>query len=309
MLSGELPFNAPSTPALLVKQISERPTPVDVHRPDAPPDLARAVMMLLEKDPANRFPTADALVTALDTGDVPELPPSSFTHEPNRLAGIPTQSRDSWSRSAETGHRFGHGRRSDALARREGRRVPKEAGAVLRRERGHHRARDLRRPQPDGRRRNLERVPRVSVREALDGRIRLARRVQAAEGSAVLRCRGGIDRRFPRAVRQEEAHGGARARPRASAHVEPTPVRRHLGATTGDVRDSRGEPRSRVADVRREGSRRSAASRRHSSADRDAPEARARAGRGGAGDRRCALPSHRVARRRSDGARSRVRSR
>jgi serine/threonine protein kinase len=88
MLSGELPFNASSTPALLVKQISERPTPVDVHRPDAPPDLARAVMMLLEKEPANRFPTADALVIALDTGDVPELPESSFRHEPNRLASV-----------------------------------------------------------------------------------------------------------------------------------------------------------------------------------------------------------------------------
>ena len=74
MLAGELPFNAPSTPALLVKQISERPTPIDVHRPDAPPDLARAVMMLLEKDPANRFPTAEALVVALDTGNVPDLP-------------------------------------------------------------------------------------------------------------------------------------------------------------------------------------------------------------------------------------------
>jgi serine/threonine-protein kinase len=102
MLAGELPFNAPSTPALLVKQISERPTPIDVHRPDAPPDLARAVMMLLEKDPANRFPSADALVTALDTGEVPELP-SSSTQEPNRLAGIPTQSRDSWSVAGDMG--------------------------------------------------------------------------------------------------------------------------------------------------------------------------------------------------------------
>jgi serine/threonine-protein kinase len=103
MLAGELPFNASSTPALLVKQISERPTPVDVHRPDAPPDLARAIMLLLEKDPANRFPSAEALVTALDTGDVPQLPPSSFTQEPNRLGSIPTQSRDSWSVPAEAG--------------------------------------------------------------------------------------------------------------------------------------------------------------------------------------------------------------
>ena len=95
MLSGELPFNASSTPALLVKQISERPTPVDVHRPDAPPDLARAVMMLLEKEPANRFPTADALVVALDTGDVPELPESSFRHEPSRLGSMQLSGRDS----------------------------------------------------------------------------------------------------------------------------------------------------------------------------------------------------------------------
>ena len=94
MLAGELPFNAPSTPALLVKQISERPIPVDVHRPDAPPDLARAVMMLLEKEPANRFPTAEALVTALDTGDVPELPPSSYTHDQNRLVGTAGAARD-----------------------------------------------------------------------------------------------------------------------------------------------------------------------------------------------------------------------
>ena len=94
MLAGELPFNAPSTPALLVKQISERPTPLDVHRPDAPPDLARAVMMLLEKDPANRFPSAGALVTALETGDVPDLPTSSHTHESSRLASMPSYSRD-----------------------------------------------------------------------------------------------------------------------------------------------------------------------------------------------------------------------
>jgi serine/threonine-protein kinase len=95
MLAGELPFNAPSTPALLVKQISERPTPVDLHRPDAPPDLARAVMMLLEKDPANRFPTAEALVVALDTGDVPELPAAEPQYrEPNRLASMSGPGRD-----------------------------------------------------------------------------------------------------------------------------------------------------------------------------------------------------------------------
>ena len=76
MLCGEPPFVATSTPAMLVKHISERPTPVSQRRSDVPSDLSRAVMMCLEKDPENRFDTAAALVTALDTGYVPEPRPS-----------------------------------------------------------------------------------------------------------------------------------------------------------------------------------------------------------------------------------------
>jgi len=70
MLTGEPPFVASSTPAMLVKHISERPIPVEQRRTDVTPDLASAVMMLLEKDPANRFPTAAALVAALDSREV-----------------------------------------------------------------------------------------------------------------------------------------------------------------------------------------------------------------------------------------------
>jgi len=71
MLTGQLPFNAASTPALLVKHISEVPMQVQQRCPGAPVDLSRAVMLMLEKDPANRFPSAAALATALETGDVP----------------------------------------------------------------------------------------------------------------------------------------------------------------------------------------------------------------------------------------------
>jgi len=67
MLIGEPPFLANSTPAILVKHISERPTPVEQRRADVPEDLARAIMMLLEKEPANRFPSAAAVVAALDS--------------------------------------------------------------------------------------------------------------------------------------------------------------------------------------------------------------------------------------------------
>ena len=84
MLVGEPPFIANSTPAMLVKHISERPTPVQQRRSDVPKDLSRAVMMLLEKDPAMRFPSATALVTALDSGHVPEV-----LRSPNAESGSP----------------------------------------------------------------------------------------------------------------------------------------------------------------------------------------------------------------------------
>ena len=71
MLAGELPFAATSTAAMLVKHISERPTPLEQRRADVPTDLSRAVMMLLEKDPGDRFPSAASLSVALETGNVP----------------------------------------------------------------------------------------------------------------------------------------------------------------------------------------------------------------------------------------------
>lgn len=73
MACGELPFNAPNTPSMLVKHMSERPRPVDERRIDLPFDLARVIMMLLEKDPANRLPNAESVVTALTSGIMPTL--------------------------------------------------------------------------------------------------------------------------------------------------------------------------------------------------------------------------------------------
>jgi serine/threonine-protein kinase len=56
-----------------VKHLSEKPIPVDERWPDLPPDLSRAVMMCLEKDPADRFPSAAAFAVALDGGGMPTL--------------------------------------------------------------------------------------------------------------------------------------------------------------------------------------------------------------------------------------------
>ena len=75
MLTGELPFQAPSVPALLMKQITEQPMPLDRKRPECPRELAQIVMRCLEKDPEDRWPTADALRRALETGTYSPPPP------------------------------------------------------------------------------------------------------------------------------------------------------------------------------------------------------------------------------------------
>jgi len=73
MLAGRLPFQAGSTASMLMKHITERPTPLSQLRPDCPHDLAAAVMSLLEKEPVNRVPNAASLARAL-TGDSSAIP-------------------------------------------------------------------------------------------------------------------------------------------------------------------------------------------------------------------------------------------
>ena len=73
MLCGQPPFVASNTPSMLVKHLSERPVPVDERWPDLPQDLARAVMICLEKDPNDRFPSAAAFSAALNGGAMPTL--------------------------------------------------------------------------------------------------------------------------------------------------------------------------------------------------------------------------------------------
>jgi len=70
MVSGELPFNAPTVAGILMKQITE-PAPV-LHEQKAgvPEDLSLSIARCLEKDPENRWPTADALRRGLESRSV-----------------------------------------------------------------------------------------------------------------------------------------------------------------------------------------------------------------------------------------------
>ncbi len=82
MLTGQLPFQSPTVPGLLMQQIGTPATPVDRLRPETPRELALTVMRCLEKDPEDRWPTADALRRALETGTYAPAPPRPGSHRP-----------------------------------------------------------------------------------------------------------------------------------------------------------------------------------------------------------------------------------
>jgi serine/threonine protein kinase len=82
MLTGELPFQSPTVPGLLMKQIGTPATPVDRLRPETPRELALTVMRCLEKDPEDRWPSADALRRALETGTYTAPAPRTGARRP-----------------------------------------------------------------------------------------------------------------------------------------------------------------------------------------------------------------------------------
>jgi serine/threonine-protein kinase len=61
-----------------MKQITESAPDVRDKRPDVPEDLALAVARCLEKDPANRWPTADSLRRALESRSVTGYQPTGL---------------------------------------------------------------------------------------------------------------------------------------------------------------------------------------------------------------------------------------
>ena len=84
MLTGQPPFAATNTPAMLLKHISEPPAPLSELRPDLPPGLIIAVERGLAKKPADRWPNAYAFRDAL-TAEVASLPGPALARLPERL--------------------------------------------------------------------------------------------------------------------------------------------------------------------------------------------------------------------------------
>jgi len=90
MVTGELPFQAPTVAGILMKQITEPAPLVTLKRPDIPEDLALAISRCLEKDPENRWPTADSLRRALETRTVTGYRPTGTAWRSARTAGGPS---------------------------------------------------------------------------------------------------------------------------------------------------------------------------------------------------------------------------
>jgi serine/threonine-protein kinase len=66
MFAGEPAVTATSAATILVKHLTEKPTPIATRSARVTPALAAVIERALEKDPAARWPTGDAMADALD---------------------------------------------------------------------------------------------------------------------------------------------------------------------------------------------------------------------------------------------------
>ncbi|MDD5310064.1 MAG: serine/threonine-protein kinase [Deltaproteobacteria bacterium] len=106
ILTGVLPYEGPSFPALLIKILTEEAADPLTLKPDLPPALADAIRVAMSKDPADRFPDVASFRTALapfskenmPAGSmvknvIPDMPPrgarSPVRKTPARLATTP----------------------------------------------------------------------------------------------------------------------------------------------------------------------------------------------------------------------------
>jgi len=66
LLTGRAPFSATTAQEMLAAHVTSDPEPLEPHRPMVSPALAGVVMKCLAKKPADRWQTADELLTALE---------------------------------------------------------------------------------------------------------------------------------------------------------------------------------------------------------------------------------------------------
>jgi eukaryotic-like serine/threonine-protein kinase len=81
LLTGRVPFDGESAVSIALKQVNERPVPPSAVNPAVTPALEGVVLRALEKDPARRFPDADAFIAALEHARATLHGPPSYLEE------------------------------------------------------------------------------------------------------------------------------------------------------------------------------------------------------------------------------------
>ncbi len=71
LLAGRVPFGGPTAQAILSAHITETPEPVTKHRQAVSPALAQLVMRCLEKKPADRWQSAEELLSHIEAAATP----------------------------------------------------------------------------------------------------------------------------------------------------------------------------------------------------------------------------------------------
>ncbi|HET9295007.1 MAG TPA: serine/threonine-protein kinase [Gemmatimonadales bacterium] len=74
MLTGDLPFDAPTPQAMLAAHVAIEPAPVRSRRQEVPPALDAIVLRCLAKNPAERYQQADEIVAELEAMGSPSAP-------------------------------------------------------------------------------------------------------------------------------------------------------------------------------------------------------------------------------------------
>lgn len=87
MLTGRRPFEGQGDQSIIYAIRNDDPPPVEVLRPEVPPDLAATVRCCLRKDPEERYESAEALLDALATAD------GAARHAPSRRVAWSQRSR------------------------------------------------------------------------------------------------------------------------------------------------------------------------------------------------------------------------
>src|SRR5262249_53962518 len=67
ILAGRAPFLGTNSQQVLAAHLTQRPDPLSMHRHTVPPGIEAVVMRCLEKNPADRWQSADELLRALDS--------------------------------------------------------------------------------------------------------------------------------------------------------------------------------------------------------------------------------------------------